>query len=138
MFKSKNTVIKLTNKDFKGKKLTNKKFKNKHGYVLFYAPWCPHCQSKEAFWSYLGNQFNHSPEFKNLDFRIGVVDVTDPKSKKTANTLDINAIPRFMHVLPDGKLKDYKGQNLSPEALMGAVCELSGNKEICNFDANDL
>lgn len=138
MFNSKDSVFKLTDKDFKDDKVKSSKFKNKYGYIMFYAPWCPHCQSKEHFWSYLGNQFNHNPEYKKINFRIGAVDVTDPKSKKISDRLGINAIPRFMHVFPDGSLESYKGSELSPEALLSSVCDLSNDQELCTFDTKQL
>lgn len=142
----KNTsVIKLHDKDFKYDgdevQLKHNAFKNKDGYVMIYAPWCPYCQSKVDFWSYMGKKFNVG-EHKSENFRIGVINATDPNAQEIVQRLHVSAIPRFVHVISNdsgyGRLVDYNGVDTSPETLLGEVCQKSSHKRLCSFDINKL
>lgn len=121
-------VIKLTDKDFLisengDTQLKNKSFKNKDGYVMFYANWCPNCQSKADFWSYMGNKFNKSREYANENFRVGAVNTEDPDSSQIVRKMDIAYIPRFVHVDTNGNLSEYKGKDYEPETILSEVCQ---------------
>jgi thiol-disulfide isomerase/thioredoxin len=146
-------VIKLNDKDFRISqtetghtqvKLVNDQFKNKDGYLMIYASWCPHCRAKEDFWSYLGEQFNSNPTFKKEGFRIGVVDSENPQAVNVLQALQVGPIPRFMHVIPDrknfghGNLVDYQGHDLTPESLIGEICDMSPGDTLCHFDPKVL
>ena len=139
-------VIKLDDDDFNIKTsktghpivtLINDQFRNKDGYIMIYASWCPHCRAKEDFWSYLADQFNVNPEFKKENFRIGVIDAENPKAQKVRTALQVGPIPRFMHVVPNPKrpgeetLIDYEGSDLTPESLIGEICDLSPYDTLC-------
>jgi thioredoxin-like negative regulator of GroEL len=129
------SVIKLYDDDFDFSssqiKLTNKQFKNKDGYVMIYAPWCPNCQNKVEFWSYLGNQLNHNPQYKAENFRIGVVNSEDPSASQIVRHLQVNAIPRFVHISSGGTVSEYQGQDHSPETLIKEVCQ--NKQKLCSF-----
>ena len=151
-------VIKLTDKDFritpKGVKLTHQQFKFCDGYVMIYAPWCPHCQHKVELWSYLGKQFNepierskvkHSkvePNYAGEKFRIAVINSEDPKASKVVSALNVSAIPRFMRASSDVKgdcdLSEYEGVDVSPEELIMGICKVSPKKKICRFNTTKL
>lgn len=141
-------VIRLTDKDFffapNNVKLKNKEFANKNGYIMAYASWCPYCQAKEDFWSYLATQFNKNPEYKKEKFRIGIIDGEDPQTKKIREALAIQGIPRFFQVVANPMtpgqedLIDYVGEDLSPESLIMAVCENSPDGSMCQFKSDQL
>ena len=146
-------VIKLDDRDFKighsktGQpivKIINDQFKNKDGYIMIYASWCPHCRAKEKFWSYLADQFNSNPEFEKENFRIGVVDAENPQATNILQGLQVGPIPRFMHVIPDprnpgqGDLVDYEGSDITPESLIGEICDMSPTDTLCNFNPKIL
>lgn len=124
-------LIKLTDQDFRfgrsNVKLINKSFKRKDGYLMIYAPWCPNCRNKSDFWTYLGEKFNYDPKYVKENFKIGVINTTDPHAERILQTLKVNAIPHFMHVTPDkegnGDLSDYQGQDFAPQTLMAEVCQ---------------
>lgn len=140
-------VIKLTDNDFfftpNDVKLKNKQFSGKNGYIMIYVGWCPHCRSKEDFWSYFATQFNKNPQYKNEKFRIGVIDVEDPAAKKVLSALKVTSMPRFVHVVVNPltpgleDIIDYDG-NLDPTSLIGAVCDNSPDGAMCSFDSSVL
>jgi hypothetical protein len=119
-------------------KIKNPEFKGKYGYIMIYSPSCPHCRTKEDFWSYLGTQFNVNPDFADENFRIGVINGEDPNSAKIISALNVIAVPRFMHVLPSGQLTDYRGVDISPESLIREVCDMSSDDTLCNLDSSLL
>ena len=136
----KNTsVIRLNDHDFdltEPVKVVNQDFKHKNGYIMFYAPWCPHCQNQVKFWTYLGDQFNTSKDYAKENFKIGVVNTTDPETSQVVQHLGVNGIPHFYHVIADkegkGHLKDFQGMDHSPEALMQEACKLTPSSHLCN------
>lgn len=133
------SVIKLTDDDFNFDQgsgspvLIHPEFRGKDGYVMAYAPWCPNCQNKVDFWSYLGREVNHNPQYQKENFRIGVINTTDPRSRQVLEDLRVEAIPHFFHVTPNshlggGQLSTYEGPH-SPEDLLSAVCQQK--KKLC-------
>lgn len=149
----KSSVIKLNDNDFLIRynnvndyltiKLINPQFQGKHGYIMIYVDWCPHCRAKEDFWSYLADQFNtkKSPYYKE-NFRIGVIHAEDPNSENIISALDVGPVPKFMHVIPDehgtNNLIDYQGSDLDPKTLMQEVCDSSPTDAMCEFNADVL
>jgi len=131
------SVIKLHDNDFSFDnelKLINKNFKKKDGYIMIYASWCPNCQNKVPFWSLMGKELNTNPDFAKENFRVGVISTTDPANKKIIDKLDIQYIPKFVHVTPDtdgnGILSEFTG-NHSPESLLSHVCQ--DKAKLCNI-----
>jgi thiol-disulfide isomerase/thioredoxin len=121
--------------DFSSDSVTTKSkhFKGNNGYIMFYAPWCPHCQEKQDLWSYLGEQFNKNKAYSKEKFKIGAVNTTDENTSKVSQELGVNAIPKFFHAMKDGSLSEYNGNDLSIEGLVGAVCEKSPGESICKL-----
>lgn len=127
-------VIELNDTDFQigvHTKLKNNNFTNKDGYVMFYAPWCPNCQNKAKFWSFLGEKFNSDREFLNENFKIGAVNTEDSSTQNITKNLKIQYIPRFLHVNNKGELSDYKGPDHEPESLLSEVCQ--EKHKLCNI-----
>lgn len=127
-------VIKLTDKDFKmgdNMKVNNKSFKNKDGYIMFYANWCPNCQNKSDFWSFCGQQFNKNGKYANQNFRIGAIDTENPLSSQITHKMNVNAIPRFVHVNQQGEMSEYEGSDFEPESLLSEVC--NKKNKLCNI-----
>jgi thiol-disulfide isomerase/thioredoxin len=98
---------------------------------MAYAEWCPNCQNKVPFWSFLADKFNTD---QNQKFKIGVISTTDQRAKKIVDELNIEFIPRFMHVTPSGNhgiLSEFKGVDHSPESLLSEVCQQK--HKLCQF-----
>lgn len=147
LFDKDKAMIKLTDDDFQFKKnpdgslaikVINPKFKNKHGYVMFFASWCPHCQAKKDFWCYLAKQFNVNPQYSKENFRIGCVDAENPLAASIIKALGIGPIPQFFHVFPDGSLEKYQGQDLDPSSLINEVCSLDPQQHLCQMELSSL
>ena len=147
------SVIKLKDEHFvisdignrKRIQLVHPKFEDKHGYIMIYAAWCPHCRAKEDFWSYLADQFNNKDSpFYDQNFRIAVIDAEDPDAENIISALEVGPVPRFMHVIPNQKqygsanLFDYQGSDLNPESLIREVCDLSPTDAMCEFQSSSL
>jgi thiol-disulfide isomerase/thioredoxin len=130
-------LLQLSDKDFSADgKIINREIKGCNGYIMFYAPWCPHCQNKEDFIIYLGEQFNakNSPHYKEK-FRIAVVDTTQATTAKITQKLGISGIPRFFRVNAKGELSDYQG-DYTIEAFLTDCCQ--NNNGMCNFNPSKL
>jgi thiol-disulfide isomerase/thioredoxin len=146
MFKT-SAVVCLKDDDFIIKdgvvKVVNPLFAGKNGYIMFFAPWCPHCRSKEDFWSYLGSQFNENPEYQSENFQIGSVDCDDDETGQVCRSLEIGPIPKFFHVYSESPrsaeadLIPYEGE-MTIESLLGGACERSSDKGICNLKSTDF
>ena len=126
------TMIKLTDGDFdlshKPPTITHPSFKGKHGYIMAYAPWCPHCQEQKKFWSYLGQKLNRDPSYRKQEFRVGVINSSDPETRQVLQDLQVDTIPRFYHVTPkNGRshLTPYQG-GYTPEELLHEACAKTG------------
>jgi|UniRef100_A0A6C0BKU3 thiol-disulfide isomerase/thioredoxin len=138
----KTRVIKLCDDDFDSDfHLIHHKFKNKDGYVMIYAPWCPNCQDKVGFWSYMAEQFNDRGRYHGENFRIGVISTTDPKAEKCVEHFQVVAIPMFFHVRPNrlgqGVLAEYQGADLQPSSLLAEVCQESPERHLCRLKLDD-
>ncbi len=105
IYKDSSGVIELKNKDFSinSKKVTNKNFKNKNGLIVFYAPWCNHCQKMAEMWSDL------SVQFKNI-FILGAVNCEDVNNYPIRNKLKIRMYPTVKYVTKNGTLYNYEGK----------------------------
>lgn len=129
-------VIKLFDKDFVGgavdTRCVNENFHEKNGYIMIYAPWCPNCQNKVDFWSYMADQFNDPSKFADENFRIGVVNCEDPNCRKISQQLKVTSIPRVIHVNEEGKISDYNGSDLKPKTLLSEACRISPKSKICH------
>ena len=99
-------VIELTSDDFKMEKnriiVINKNFKDKYGFIIFYAPWCPHCKNSVEMWSDLAIQFQHR-------FPIGAVNCEKKKNYEIRNKAKIKYYPTYKTVNKNGTLNNYKG-----------------------------
>lgn len=98
-------TINLNYEDLKTKKVDNENFKNKKGLIIFYAPWCGHCQSSANMWKTI------STAFKNK-FPIGVVNCEDVKNNNhlLLKTFNIKAYPTIKYVTQNGTVYNYKGK----------------------------
>ena len=98
-------VIKLHAKDFKivgsGVEVTNDAFKNSDGCVLIYAPWCPHCVSKEHWYTEMAKHINS----RFSDYKIGVADGSSEDMKQIIKALNLEGFPTFYHILCTNKNK---------------------------------
>ena len=103
------SVIKLQAKDFKVSdsvdkvEVVNKKFKNVDGCVLIYAPWCPHCVSKEQWYTKMAEFIND----RYKDYKIGVADGSSEDMKPIIKALNLNGFPTFYHISCTNSDKSY-------------------------------
>ncbi len=106
LYKKFTGVIELKSKDFKIEnkkvKVINPLFVDKYGLIVFYAPWCYHCQEMVEMWSDLAIQFKYK-------FILGAVNCEKKENYPIRNKLRIKLYPTIKYVGPDGILKDYKG-----------------------------
>ena len=85
-------VQELNDSNFRGGKLGNKS-----GYLMVYAPWCPHCVAKVDIWTFLGTQFNRQKIDGGLT-GIYTINADDPKSQATVRTLGVEGFPTFYKI----------------------------------------
>ena len=97
-------VIELKGKDFIHKNnkvyINHKEFKDKNGLIMFYAPWCRHCQNMVEMWSDLAIQFKHQ-------FTIAVVNCENKDNHKICSKIDIKYYPTIKYVSKDSLLHNY-------------------------------
>ena len=75
-------VLEVNDSHFRGGK-----FSNKNGYLMVYAPWCPHCVAKVDMWSFLGTQFNRQ-KIDGGHTGIYSMNAEDPQSQETVHNED--------------------------------------------------
>lgn len=68
------------------------------GYVMFYAPWCPHCQSKVQEMMDMGKQYNQTGKM------LYVYNADAPGSDKVTDYIDVEGFPTFYPVTKTGKI----------------------------------
>ena len=98
-------IIELKYKDFiinKNKIKINNDFFNNKGFIIFYAPWCKHCQDISTDLINLSND--------NLYiFPIGAVNIEDIKNENhlLSKKAKIKQIPTIKYINSKGYLLDY-------------------------------
>lgn len=98
-------VYELVSNDFKIEKnkvtVINKNFKEKYGLIIFYAPWCGHCQKQVDTLTDIALQFSHS-------FTIGAVNCENKDNYKICSKINVKYYPTFMKVSKKGILSKYQ------------------------------
>lgn len=118
LYKSIPQVDELKTKDFGVKEkhivVENPKFQNKLGLIMFYAPWCPHCNSPNTvkMWTDLADV---AQEY----FSVGAFNCEDRENgnNRFAEVINIRGYPTIMIVKKNGHLHKYRGERSVPTIL---------------------
>ncbi|CAK9294911.1 unnamed protein product [Gordionus sp. m RMFG-2023] len=86
-------------------------YKDGYWYVMFYAPWCNHCQHLEPLWSKVADILYHTP------IKVAKIDAT--KHRYLANKFKINGFPTIIF-FSNGKPHVYDGSRNVAEFLVFA------------------
>lgn len=128
-------VIELSDKDFgTGGRLK----KGGPGIIMFYASYCPHCQSKQQSYMALGKQLNK----KNGGYKVYSVSTTDPNSIEIVKKMQIAGVPTFMEADKLGKLSLLEGP-YDPDMIRERAKQISssqmggGGYHVCKAYKND-
>ena len=98
-------VLELKYKDFKINKreisLINNNFKNNQSLIIFYAPWCSHCQK-------MYDDVRELSISNMYKFNIGAVNINDNKNKNylLSDFLKIKSIPTA-YIVKNNKLENF-------------------------------
>jgi thiol-disulfide isomerase/thioredoxin len=107
IFSMEKGIIELTLKDFENNNnklyIKNKYFKNKKGFIIFYAPWCKHCNK-------LSNVFI---ELALLNIHLFPFGSVNSENIEMGNDLvcsyeNIQSFPTIKYIDTNGSLIDYK------------------------------
>jgi len=79
-------------------KILNKEYNNKNGIIIFYAPWCSHCQDMVNYWD------NIAINFKNI-YPICAVNTDDFKNKN-------NMLMSFFNIRHFPTIKEFNKENI--------------------------
>lgn len=111
-------VHELLSKDFKIEKnkitVINKNFKDKQGLIIFYVPWCGHCQKQVEQLTDIALQFSHI-------FTIAAVNCENKENHKICSKVNIKYYPTFMKVSKKGILSKYK-DNYEKDDIIYYIC----------------
>lgn len=131
LYNPSDNVIELTNKDFAvdhlGRmKVIHRAFSGKDGIIMFYAPWCPHCNSKETkdLWKSLALAMGSS-------FPVAAVNCTNKagRNDKVAEKAGVRGFPTIKLVTRNGTMVTYEGPR-NRSALSQYICKQAKK---CNF-----
>ena len=99
--------------------VTHRDFIGKNGLIMFYQPWCSHCNSKDTrkLWSDLSMLLGNA-------FPIGAVNCSDHKhhNDQLAKYAKILGYPTIKLVHKDGTLEMYEGKR-THNAILNFICE---------------
>lgn len=101
----KNGVPALSDKDFKGKRLTT--YLGRPGFIVFYAPWCPHCSNPE-FIKMMSGLAKLSSQMKTNRKPV-VLSFNSDRYPEMSNKLGIEMFPTIHYVDQKGNMEKYFG-----------------------------
>ena len=123
VYENANNVSELTAKDFNIKNLKGKvqmkKFPNKDGFIVFYAPWCPHCSNEEftSTWKNLGDHLS------KLDIRMTAFNCTKKGNEEFSKFIGIQGFPSIYYYNHAGHLREYNGARDKKSLLEKLIAE---------------
>lgn len=93
-------------------------------FIMFYAPWCSHCQSLHPTWSQLANELNGL-------VNVAAVDAID--NELSAHRFEIKGFPTLYYLHHHGQMFEYEKNDRSVDALKEWALQLAQTN-----DANTL
>ena len=103
LYTSYSGVLELTPRDFNLKHITHNEFQDRPGLLIFYAPWCGHCQKMVKDISDLAIQFRYI-------FPIGTVNCENVANHTICQKFKIKSFPTILYQTPKNKLIKYTGE----------------------------
>lgn len=96
--------VKELNKQQLSNSTTLKKLvdKNHGGFIMFYAPWCPHCRIFAELWNYLAIQFKYQ-------WVISAFNCANPGNEPTCQKYNIDRYPTILELDTQGNTVPYRG-----------------------------
>lgn len=87
---------------------------DKSGYILYYAPWCPHCISKKPLWTTLAKKYKDKYIF-------GVVDTTN--NPIASDKFNIMYFPTLKYLHNDGNISDAENVDYTEDSLIQNILQ---------------
>jgi thiol-disulfide isomerase/thioredoxin len=113
-------VYELTPDDFNIKSLKGrvqmKKFLGSDGFIVFYAPWCPHCHNPE----FVSTIKKLGDDMKDMNIRMTAYNCTKIGNEDFSRFIGIEGFPSIYYFNHNGHLKEYVGMR-NREALLGKL-----------------
>jgi thioredoxin-like negative regulator of GroEL len=119
-------VIQLTDKNINNDTVTSTKTKGKCGFIMIYAPWCPHCQSRKDEWIFMADKFSSS-EYKKEKFAICSINLD--KNPVLSDKIKVEGVPTIYYFDENGELTQYNGER-SINHYLNYVCNTY--KKLCS------
>lgn len=118
-------VIELSSSDFKGKTLINKAFNGVEGFIMIFAPWCPHCRKHESMITNLAQVYNY--DYIKAGFRVGIINTDESKCQEICTKLEVGPIPTFKWVNKQGQLSEINTDKLIE--IFAPIADMAASKK---------
>lgn len=123
LYKNAKNVYELTPDDFNIKSLKGKvqmnKFLDHDGFIVFYAPWCPHCSNQE----FVSTIKQLGDDLKNINIRMTAYNCTKPGNEDFSRFIGIEGFPSIYYFNHNGHLKEYHGMRNREGLLSKLIME---------------
>ncbi len=90
----------------------NQKFKKGYWIILYYANWCPHCQTMKPEWNKFSNQLKNNKAVNVAEVESEFMDAIGPEHKA-----NVQGFPTIVGCREGKKIADYTGPRTSQDMV---------------------
>jgi thiol-disulfide isomerase/thioredoxin len=109
----------------------NKRSNNGYWVVLYYADWCPHCQTMKPEWQRFADKYKTNPDINVAELESQFLDMLSPIHKS-----NVQGFPTIVSLAQGQKQSDYSGARTSKDIDLFANSQYNNAKSIIKSSSN--